>query len=258
MKHIMTIDLEYDWESEGTDNITVTLPKLLDLFDDYHVTATFFVMGEIAEKFPEQIKSISKRHEIASHSFSHKFMNRLSDEELEEEITNAKSALEKLGIAAGGFRCPYFVFPKNRQLFYELLKKYNFTYDSSLSTFFPGRYFNLTSQTSPHKVHGLIELPMPNFIPKFMPAGLSYYRIAYPFSKFFNYRLPYMIYLHPCEFLNKPIGVQINPIVRQFYKRNQGSKAWHIFREFINDTSTDWISCREYVDKYLQNLKNTP
>lgn len=257
MKHIMTVDLEYDWESSNADNITIILPKLLNLFDDNHITATFFVLGEVAEKFQSYIKSIPKRHEIASHAFAHKFMNKLEDEELEYEITRAKIAIEKLGIKPAGFRCPYFVLPKNKQLFYELLAKHGFTYDSSFSTFFPGRYMNFAKQTTPYKINGIIELPMPNFFPKLLPAGLSYYRLVYPFSKVFASKLPYMVYLHPCEFLNKPIGKEINFFVRHLYKHNQGSKAWNIFKEFLHDADTEWISCSEYIGKYLGNLKES-
>ena len=104
---------------------------------------------------------------------------------------------------------------------------------------------------------GIIELPMPNFVPKLLPAGLSYYRLAYPFSKIFASRLPYMVYLHPCEFLNKPIGKEISFFVRQLFKHNQGSKAWRIFTEFIRDSDTEWVSCREYIGKYLGNLKES-
>lgn len=266
MKHVMTVDLEYDWESLNADNIKIILPKLLDFFDNNHITATFFVLGEIAEKFPDEIKSIPKKHEIASHSFSHIFMDKFSAEDVENQIVRSKLSLEKLGIRVEGFRCPYFVSPENKENFYSLLEKHGFSYDSSLSTFFPGRYSNFMAKTVPYKVScvqdnsiqdgsGIIELPMPNFIPKLLPAGLSYYRLAYPFSKVFASRLPYMVYLHPCEFLNKPIGKEINFFVRQLYKHNQGPKAWRIFTEFIHDTETEWISCKEYIDRYLGNLK---
>jgi len=54
--------------------------------------------------------------------------------------------------------------------------------------------------------------------------------------------------------LNKPIGKEINPIVRQLFKVHQGSKAWNIFKEFLHDSETEWISCKEYIEKYLGNL----
>jgi hypothetical protein len=254
MKHIMTIDLEYDFETKSTDSITTVLPKLLNLFDDHQINATFFVVGNLAEKFESELKSIPKRHEIASHSFSHPFMNTLSKEALAQELTKARTSLEALGFTPRGFRCPYFVLPKDKPYFFNLLKSNNFTYDSSLSSFFPGRYINLTKPTSPHKLHDIIELPMPNFIPKLLPAGLSYYKLLFPFSKLFIHRLPYMLYLHPCEFLNKPLGKEISFLIRQLYKINRGTKAWQIFKNLLDDSETEWITCQEYITKSLKHL----
>jgi len=254
MKHIMSVDLEYDFETGKTDSMTVVLPKLLGLFDDYKINATFFVVGSLAEKFEDSIKAIPKQHEIASHSFSHKFLNTLSDEALAREISRSSSSLESIGLKPSGFRCPYFILPKNRQLFFELLKSNGFSYDSSLSTFFPGRYLNLSMPTYPHMRHGLLELPMPNFLPKLLPAGLSYYRLLYPFSKVFIHRLPYMFYLHPCEFLNRQPGKEISFFVRKLYNLNHGMKAWNIFRNFLHESEAEWITCRQYIDRHLKRL----
>jgi len=46
---IFTVDLEYDWEGKETKNISL-IPKLLDLFDDYNIKATFFVLGKLYKK----------------------------------------------------------------------------------------------------------------------------------------------------------------------------------------------------------------
>jgi len=47
-------------------------PKILDLLDEYHIKAIFFVIGKNAEKYPELIKEIGDRgHQIGNHSYSH-------------------------------------------------------------------------------------------------------------------------------------------------------------------------------------------
>ena len=58
-KIILTIDLESDWETSGTEAIENILPKFLELLKKHKAKATFFVVGEIAEKFPKQIKQIN-------------------------------------------------------------------------------------------------------------------------------------------------------------------------------------------------------
>jgi len=71
-KNILTVDLE-DWfvveNLKGTivfedwdklpSRVAVSTEKVLALFDHYKVRATFFVVGCIAEKFPELIRSIA-------------------------------------------------------------------------------------------------------------------------------------------------------------------------------------------------------
>ena len=78
---IITVDLEYDWEKKETKNISL-IPKLLDLFDSYNIKATFFVLGELIEKNEDCIKEIAKKHEIASHGFSHKNLKKIDSKDL--------------------------------------------------------------------------------------------------------------------------------------------------------------------------------
>ncbi|MBW3003618.1 polysaccharide deacetylase family protein [Candidatus Woesearchaeota archaeon] len=239
MKRIMTVDLEYDFETQGVGNLQL-LPKILDFFDNQDIKATFFVVGSLTETHEDVIKSIPSKHELASHSFSHRRLSKLSTDALEYEIRKSK---EVLGKSCVGFRAPFYIFDKR---LFPLLKKNGYQYDSSLSTFFPGRYFHLFSSTKPHMLNGLEELPIPNFFPKLLPAGLSYYRLFYPFSKLF--RVPYMIYLHPCEFLNKKMSDDIGFFVRKLYGVNTGNKAWSIFENLIRQLDCKWVTCKNFLD----------
>lgn len=129
---ILTLDLEYDFETSNLDNLKF-IPKILDFFDDNNVKATFFCLGELVKENEDLIKEISKKHEIASHSFSHKRLNKLNDFELEREIKKSKEAFKEININVKGFRAPYFITNKN---LWNLLKKYGFEYDSSIANFF--------------------------------------------------------------------------------------------------------------------------
>ena len=71
-------------------------PQILDILDEYGVKATFFVVGENAERYPEIIKRIiDSGHEIGNHTWSHKQMNSLSKEQIQKEITKTQNFLKE-------------------------------------------------------------------------------------------------------------------------------------------------------------------
>jgi hypothetical protein len=245
MKRIMTVDLEFDFETKQAKNLDL-VPSLLQLFDKLGIRATFFVVGEMAEQYPGLVKVISQKHEIASHSYQHIYLNKLSETQLEEQIVKSKKTLESLGIKVKGFRAPYFV-THPKLLFY--LKKHGFEYDSSVSsTYFPGRYNNLFTSQKPYKIGSIIEMPMPNLLGNFIPSGLSYYRLLFPLSKFF--KIPYMFYLHPCEFLQETPVNKINKFVSKLYSRKQGKKAFRILRYILKSSNRKWVACEDYIQSY--------
>lgn len=249
---ILTIDLEYDWESEESNNVKEAVPRLLDILDENGSIATFFVVGSLAEKYEDLLKEINKKHEIASHSFTHQYLNKLDKDKLEKEIINSKKAFEKIGITLKGFRAPYFITPKKLGL---VLKKHGFLYDSSIASFFPFRYQNFLSPKKPYiasssdlskRGNDIIELPIPDFTPlRFPSAGFSYYKLFYPVSRIF--KLPYLVYLHPCEFLQSKPSKNISPLVRKLYGRNRGKTAWKLLEKFLH--SRKFIGCYEFLQK---------
>lgn len=77
---------------DGPDEVTTI--KLLQVLKEHNAKATFFVMGRRAEELPEQLAQIaSEGHEIGSHGFSHKWLTKLSDQELAEEITRTEAVI---------------------------------------------------------------------------------------------------------------------------------------------------------------------
>ncbi len=47
--------------------------RLLDLFDEFGVRGTFFVLGWVAERHPDLVRAIAARgHEVASHGYGHR------------------------------------------------------------------------------------------------------------------------------------------------------------------------------------------
>ena len=68
--------------SLGQYGMSHGLPRILDLFDEFKIKATFFVPGKTAEVYPEAVKEIADRgHEIACHGYEYENLSLFSYEE---------------------------------------------------------------------------------------------------------------------------------------------------------------------------------
>jgi peptidoglycan/xylan/chitin deacetylase (PgdA/CDA1 family) len=239
---VMTVDLENDLRSNRCKSIEVIVPKLLDFFDDHKIKATFFTVTNLLEKYESEIKEISKKHEIASHSHTH---SRLNSRNAEFEIGESKRKLEEYGFKCLGFRAPQAVTTKNH---FSLLKRYDYKYDSSLAQFFPGRYYNPKLPKKPFVKQSILEFPIPSFLPM-INSSLSYLKLLRPFSKMFRQR--YLFYLHPWEFLEKK-DLSSGSLTKSLLRRNSGKNAWRTFKEFIDKEECKWVSCETLIKNYIK------
>lgn len=72
-------------------------PQLLKILDDANIKATFFVVGKMAEKYPELLKEINKRgHQIASHTYNHKNLTTLSTTEIISELSRTRFLIKDI------------------------------------------------------------------------------------------------------------------------------------------------------------------
>ncbi|CAL9289958.1 hypothetical protein SUDANB180_05919 [Streptomyces sp. enrichment culture] len=72
--------------------------RLLDILKEKKVPATFFLLGKRhIEKYPELVKRMAAEgHEVASHTWDHKILTKISDKEIREELNRPNEAIEKL------------------------------------------------------------------------------------------------------------------------------------------------------------------
>ncbi|HZX21279.1 MAG TPA: polysaccharide deacetylase family protein [Clostridia bacterium] len=84
-------------------------PQILDILDDYDIKATFFVIGQSAARYTDVLKDINDRgHEIGNHSWSHKYLPKISKSSKESEILKTEQLLiDVLGDHTSIFRPPY-------------------------------------------------------------------------------------------------------------------------------------------------------
>ncbi|ENZ5543342.1 polysaccharide deacetylase family protein [Enterococcus faecium] len=87
----------------------ITTPKILDILKSKNIQATFFMLGENVSRNKEIVKRIfDSGHEIGNHSFSHRQLTLLSDEEIEREISNTDQEIRKItGVTPSYIRPPY-------------------------------------------------------------------------------------------------------------------------------------------------------
>ena len=68
--------------------------EILDILKENNAVATFFVIGENACKHPSLIKTIEDMGcEIGNHTWSHKYLDKLSENKIREELSKADSCL---------------------------------------------------------------------------------------------------------------------------------------------------------------------
>lgn len=139
-KNIMSVDLEdyfcdlpfSEWDLHES-RIEKTTDVILELFEKYDVTATFFSLGYIAEKFPQLIEKIcSLGHEIGSHGYAHLDLRKISKDTFEFDLKKSIQILEKISNEKVlGFRAPFFSVNSKNTWVFDILEKH-VKYDSSV------------------------------------------------------------------------------------------------------------------------------
>ena len=71
--------------------------EIMSILDEYHVKATFFMVGINVINYPDVAKKvIDAGHEVGNHTFSHNHLNTLNEKMLSEELGRCEDALEEL------------------------------------------------------------------------------------------------------------------------------------------------------------------
>lgn len=194
-----------------THRVVNTTNLILELLDKHQTKATFFVLGQVAEKFPELVKRISSQgHEIGVHGYNHLQFFLMTPAQAKEELLSAKHLLEDLtGQKVLGHRAPAFSISPATGWAFEVLQECGFSYDSSVMPIKSNRYGwadfpeDICIVSTPAGGE-LIEVPIKpvSFLGKKIPySGGSYLRLL-PFSLLkaaFKKVNNNILYIHPYE-----------------------------------------------------------
>ena len=189
--------------------------RLLAIFDECGVTATFFVLGWVAERFPELVARIaSMGHEIASHGYAHRLIYDQTREAFREDVRRSKALLEAAsGCRVDGFRAPSYSITPRTLWALDVLIEEGFRYDSSIFPIRHDRYGIPLSPRHPYilprEAGAIVEVPASTVRCGSMNlpvAGGGYFRILpYRWTRWGIARVnaregrPAIFYLHPWE-----------------------------------------------------------
>ena len=200
-----------DFESR----VCANTERLLAIFDEAEVKATFFVLGWVAERHPELVRRIATAgHEIASHGYAHRLVYDLTRTAFRDDIKRSKDVLQSaFGGRVFGYRAPsYSVTPRSLWAL-DILIEEGFDYDASIFPIHHDRYGIPLSPREPYVLDrdagSLIEAPGSaiRLGPVNLPVGGGgYFRLLpYGWTRWgisrinVKERRPAIFYLHPWE-----------------------------------------------------------
>lgn len=229
----ISFDLEH-WHSatlvapevdDPVDHIEQSVDIVLDLLSRRGVTATFFVVGELADAYPALVRRIADGgHEIASHGHTHTPLFDLTPETFERELSRSAAAIRRaVGRDPIGFRAPNFSVSRETEWAFPILESSDYAYDSSVFPRETPMYGVSGAPLRPYRVavdfpfesvsegradDGLVEFPLavtdtPIRIPI---AGGFYARMLPPgvlergIRRLNRHGVPATLYFHPWEF----------------------------------------------------------
>ena len=99
---MLSISFDAAWGNEDTQ-------QLIDILGQYDVKATFFVVGEWVDKYPESVKALADAgHEVMNHSNTHAHYPQLSADEVVADLNACNDKIEAVtGVRPTLVRMPY-------------------------------------------------------------------------------------------------------------------------------------------------------
>ncbi len=286
-KHIasLTVDVEdginismrdnFKVEMEPTARVVDNVEVILEICESNGVKATFFILGEVAGKFPAMIKRIADRgHEIGVHGYEHDQIFKLTPDKLKSDLERARALMEDLtGQEIRGFRAPAFSINTRTSWALPLIAGCGFSYDSSIFPSLSLRYGwknfskDICRIDLGHSV-SLLEVPLSVYkmMGRDIPVGGGGYLRYFPYSftrralqSISKYRSP-IVYLHPYELdterypdyyheaiAKSPLKQRILLSLYRYKKDTVKSKLDRITREF------EFLPLKGIIDKLEEN-----
>ncbi len=236
-----------DWERLES-RVERNVARLLELFSNHRIEATFFVLGWIAERHPDVVREIARRgHEVASHGYSHNMLTRMTPREFEADLTLSLETLARAGApTVMGFRAPTFSVTRKTMWATDVLKTRGLRYDSSVFPIgFHPDYGIGDAPLGPHQLpNGIWELPMScaEVAGRRIPcSGGGYFRLfPYAVMRALLRRTnaqgrPVVFYVHPWEIDPDQPRVNALPRLKRFRHYNNLERTYARLERLLGD-----------------------
>jgi polysaccharide deacetylase family protein (PEP-CTERM system associated) len=201
-----------DWDNI-THRVADNTNKILDQFADNDVRATFFMLGWVAQRYPDLVKRIViDGHELASHGYEHIRATQQTREEFRNDVTKTKILLEDIGgVEVKGYRAASYSIGEDNLWAIDELANAGYQYSSSI---YPIKHDLYGMPNAPrfafqHDSCQLLEVPITTvmFAGRKLPCGGGgFFRLfPYVYSKWAINRVnqkdeqPAIFYFHPWE-----------------------------------------------------------
>ncbi len=231
MINALSIDLE-DWYhpelvrakagKSPPSLIAEATEPILDLLDRYGIKASFFILGEVAERAPSLVESIFlKGHEIGSHGFSHRPLWELNERLFLEELQRFDWIIKRIlgKVRVRGFRAPTFSLDDSTKWALKILVETGYQYDASIFPVKLNRVYGIEGgPIHPYRISldeirkedpesPLIEFPMSlvKIGSAKIPMSGGFYLRVLPLPiihwglRRINRQYPFLVYFHPWE-----------------------------------------------------------
>ena len=177
INNAMTVDVEDYYQVSAFENhikrkhwgdmqsrVEQNTDRILAMFDDHEVKATFFTLGCIAERYPALVKRIvDAGHEVASHGYSHVRVISQTRQQFREDVKKTKAILEDItGLEVKGYRAASYSICSENLWALGILKETGHVYSSSI---YPVKHDLYGMPEAPRfpfllKEYNIIEIPI--------------------------------------------------------------------------------------------------
>jgi len=141
--------------------------RVLDLLAESNQRGTFFILGWIAERFPDLVRKIQAAgHEIGCHSYAHRLIFELTPDQFRDDSLRARNAIEDaVGVPVLAYRAPSFSITPRSLWALDILAELGFKTDSSIFPIHHDLYGFPTAPRQPFRIRvngsTLLEFPPP-------------------------------------------------------------------------------------------------
>jgi len=202
-----------DWATLD-DRVENNVARILDMFAEAGVLATFFTLGWVADRHRPLMRRIADAgHELASHGWQHERVFRLDRHSFAADLDRSRKTIEDAGgVRVTGYRAPSFSIDQRTPWAYDVLDDMGFAYSSSVS---PIRHDHYGWREAPRFAfrpianRSLIEIPVTTAElggRRFAAGGGGFFRVLpYAFSRWAigqvnrRHGRPAVFYFHPWE-----------------------------------------------------------